>query len=323
MVLEQTQAKILDVAVGLIMRGQSVLISWRHAGLHQGDRHEFPGGKIEAHETPKEGLIRELKEELGIQVNQAVQAQRLVYHYPERTVRLHVFKVTDFDGEPVGQEGQHTQWVKVKELSNYKFPDANAPILRAAQLPDHYVITYEQSVDQSLTAWIDFHIEHLPEQAWVYVRHYGISSAKYFEVIDSLRQHRPDLQLVVMAQHIVSLHSLSHEIAGIHIGRDKQPIDWTDIPKQLLRFASCHDQAQLDAAMQLDVDAVTLGPVLATPTHPNSAFMGWNNWQQLCSYSSMPVYALGGVGPNDLPHVQQVGGFGVAGIRAFYSSSTD
>lgn len=312
------QTKILHVAVGLIMRDQQVLISWRHAGLHQGNRHEFPGGKIEADETPLAGLQRELREELGIQVHRAIRTQQLVYSYPERTVCLHVFKVTDFTGEPQGQEGQQTQWVAVDDLTRYTFPDANAPILRAARLPAHYLISHDQMEDQALEQWVDLHVQRVPNGAWLYVRHYGLASAQYQQVVTSLHQHRPDLQLVVMQQHVNVLGDLLHNLAGVHVGRNRQLVDWSVIPQHVLRFAACHDQAQIEQAMQWRVDAITLGAVQPTLTHPERVALGWEAWQQLCAQSQLPVYALGGVGPNDLTQVQLAGGFGVAGIRAFY-----
>ena len=63
-----------------------------------------------------------------------------------------------------------------------------------------------------------------------------------------------------------------------------------------------------------------ISPLHSTLSHPEQSGLGWQAWQQLSEHSQLPVYALGGVTPADLVDVQHAGGFGVAGIRAFYNS---
>ena len=65
-------------------------------------------------------------------------------------------------------------------------------------------------------------------------------------------------------------------------------------------------------------DAVVVGAVRATPTHPEQHGIGWDGLAELIADGAVPVYALGGVRPEDLPQAQQAGAYGVAGIRAFY-----
>ncbi len=123
----------LQVAVGVILREQQVLLALRQAKQHQGGKWEFPGGKIEPGETTAAALARELKEELGIQVTQSEPLLTLNYSYPERDVELDIWLVTDFTGEPKGLEGQPLQWVAVAELGQITFPDANKPIVARLQ----------------------------------------------------------------------------------------------------------------------------------------------------------------------------------------------
>jgi 8-oxo-dGTP diphosphatase len=315
--------KVVHVAVGFIVREQQVLISWRSASQHQGNRYEFPGGKIEADETPEQGLIRELREELGIEVQHPVRAQQLNYDYPEKTVCLHVFKVTQFTGDPVGQEGQHIRWIALDDLPDYQFPDANAPILRLAKLPTHYLICHEQTPQQSLTDWLDFHQQAVPPNAWLYVRHHQLNSTGYQRAVNQLSQSRPDLNLVLMYRHYQQFKNSSIRLAGVHYAKQDIAHDVASqgdgsIRKELLQFAACHTPQEIQHALQLGVDAIILSPVNATLTHPDATPLGWQAWQSLCQQSSVPVYALGGMTPNDIVTAEQYGGYGVAGIRGFY-----
>ena len=106
-----------------------MLLSLRLKDAHQGGKWEFPGGKIEVGESDHSALTRELKEELDISIDNASEYLHLTYEYPEKTVTLKVFTVTDFTGTPSGLEGQDIQWFSVQEMAALTFPDANYPIL--------------------------------------------------------------------------------------------------------------------------------------------------------------------------------------------------
>ena len=121
--------KVVHVAVGVILRKQQVFITLRDASLHQGGKWEFPGGKVEAGETVTQALIRELQEEVDIQVN-ASQPFMLVEHdYGDKQVKLDIHLVMDFIGEPHGREGQQGRWVALQSLPDYGFPEANKAIV--------------------------------------------------------------------------------------------------------------------------------------------------------------------------------------------------
>jgi 8-oxo-dGTP diphosphatase len=81
--------------------------------------------------------------------------------------------------------------------------------------------------------------------------------------------------------------------------------------------ASCHDAEELELAARLGADFATLSPVQATASHPGAAALGWDRFAQRVAAARLPVYALGGVGPDDLPRARAAGAQGVAGIRAF------
>jgi 8-oxo-dGTP diphosphatase len=79
--------------------------------------------------------------------------------------------------------------------------------------------------------------------------------------------------------------------------------------------ASCHDTAELRAAEALGADFAVLGPVQATPSHPDSRPLGWNDFEALVRGSAIPVYALGGVMRSDLDRARARGAHGIAMVR--------
>jgi 8-oxo-dGTP diphosphatase len=118
------------VAVGVIVndRGE-VLVARRAAHLHQGGLWEFPGGKIDAHESVRAALCRELHEELGIDVLEAQPITLIRHDYADKAVELDVWLVAHFAGEPHGREGQPLRWRVAAHLHESDFPAANAPII--------------------------------------------------------------------------------------------------------------------------------------------------------------------------------------------------
>lgn len=125
----------MRVAVGVILRKSSsdesmeVCISLRPKHLHKGGLWEFPGGKIEEGETVEEALYRELQEELGIQIKETRPLMQISWEYAEKTVLLEILEVREFAGEARGLEEQEVKWVKLCDLGEYQFPEANVAIV--------------------------------------------------------------------------------------------------------------------------------------------------------------------------------------------------
>lgn len=86
----------------------------------------------------------------------------------------------------------------------------------------------------------------------------------------------------------------------------------------LLQAASCHSTRELQLAASQGVDLAVLSPVRTTPSHPDRFALGWAGFANLVMQVNMPVYALGGMSPDDLGQARRYGAHGVAGIRAFW-----
>ena len=124
----------LHVAAGVILNaGNEVLLALRPLHKHQGGLWEFPGGKVEAGESVQAALARELLEELNLVVELAEPLLVTEHDYGDKQVVLDVWVVRRFSGEAQGREGQSLRWVPLRELANYRFPQANAIIVATLQ----------------------------------------------------------------------------------------------------------------------------------------------------------------------------------------------
>lgn len=128
---------MLHVAAGVIRDGAGrILLAQRQAGQHMAGGWEFPGGKVADGETVFAALVRELREELDIDVYAATPLIRYPYTYPERTVLLDVWMIDAYAGEPRSVEGQPLRWEVPGRLGEIGLLEADRPIIEALrQLP--------------------------------------------------------------------------------------------------------------------------------------------------------------------------------------------
>lgn len=123
-------AELIRVAAGVLRDASGrILIAQRPAGRHAAGFWEFPGGKIQADESPLQALGRELAEELGIRVEAASPLLCYRYPYPERIVELHVYAVSRYTGVARGIEGQALRWVLPGELPSAGILEADRAIV--------------------------------------------------------------------------------------------------------------------------------------------------------------------------------------------------
>jgi 8-oxo-dGTP diphosphatase len=123
--------RVRVVAAALYDDAGRVLIAERPAGKHMAGRWEFPGGKIGERETEAEALRRELREELGIEVESARPFMTLEHDYPERRVELAMWIVDRYRGEPRGLDSQRLKWVSPERLDREDILEADRPFIEA------------------------------------------------------------------------------------------------------------------------------------------------------------------------------------------------
>lgn len=310
--------KRVHVAAAVI-RGTDgrILIARRADTQHQGGLWEFPGGKVEAGESVKAALARELKEELGIVVSSARPLIKIQHDYPDKQVLLDVWDVSSFTGEPHGVEGQPLAWVSNRELADYDFPAANQPIVAAARLPADYLITPDDLDNGELLRGIQKAV------------------AGGIKLIQLRAPNRYDPQYRDLAVDAVGLCAGKAQLmlkgplewlgdfpaAGWHLTAEqlrKYASKGRPFPEERWLAASCHSAEELTLAEQMGVDFVTLSPVQPTLTHPEATPLGWQLASELIAGFSKPVFLLGGVGPDERSRAWDSGAQGVAGIRAFW-----
>ena len=129
------ESEAIEVVAGIVSDASGrVLIAQRPAGKFLAGRWEFPGGKLDAGETPYAALVRELREELGVEVHTAVRLMRYLHEYPGRRVWLDVWTVSQWSGEPQGLDDQALRWVEPGQLQDWDLLEADLPILRRLEL---------------------------------------------------------------------------------------------------------------------------------------------------------------------------------------------
>ena len=124
--------KTLRVVAGALFDPDGrVLIAQRPAGKHMAGKWEFPGGKMDQGESELQALTRELEEELGVTVLSAEKLLELQHDYPERSVEIHMWKVTSFRGAPQSLDNQALKWVSPADLYREDILEADTPIIEA------------------------------------------------------------------------------------------------------------------------------------------------------------------------------------------------
>lgn len=120
---------MIEVSAALIFHHRRLLITQRRADAHLGGLWEFPGGKREAGETFEQCLIREIREELGVEISVGELFEEITHSYEEKTVRLKFFLCQLIRGEPHPLGCAAIKWIKTSELAGYTFPAADARLL--------------------------------------------------------------------------------------------------------------------------------------------------------------------------------------------------
>lgn len=305
--------KLVHVAVGVIWRDGRILIARRPDDVHQGGLLEFPGGKVEPGEGVQQALARELLEETAVSVSpEALEPLiRIRHDYGDKEVLLDVWQTHDSTGSPHGVEGQPVFWLAPVELTASDFPAANRPIISAIRLPRQLAITGDVSKAGTAVERCVRGVEY-QELPLMLLRLPSLTSEAYTGVVGQCLQRLPDTPVMVhdRPELVADL-----PVAGLHLSwRRAASLTERPVPDDRWFGVSCHNADELAHAAAIGADYATLGPVLPTPTHPEAEGMGWDRFAVLTDTAVVPVYALGGIGPDYLDRAIQAGAQGIAGI---------
>lgn len=276
---------------------------------------EFPGGKVEAGETPRQALERELQEELGLTVERAYPWLTLDYDYAHARVRLYFFRVTAWRGTPWPREGQGLAWTQAERPEVAPILPANGPVLRALSLPLTYGISaaselgverFLQRLETALAAGlklVQLREKTMPREPLAKLAR---------EVAARCREHGARL-LINGDQALAARLDAGVHLPAAHLLRIEQRPDlpWVG--------ASCHDAAELERAQALQLDFIVLGPVLPTASHPGARTLGWGGFHDLAAGRNLPIYALGGLSAVELEAARQAGAHGIAMKRGVWT----
>jgi len=293
---------VIEVAAAVIQRADgSFLLAQRPAGKVYAGYWEFPGGKIEAGEPPARALARELHEELGIDIGPTYPWITRVFTYPHGTVRLNFFRVNEWKGEPHPREDQAIAWQSAGAPMVAPMLPANAPVLASLALPAEYAVT---SARQYGIAEMLARLERRLEQ--------GLKLVQIRE--PDLAEEERDLftrqALGLAHRHGCKLLTKSPfpGADGIHFTA-AQLMSLKERPRGMVA-ASCHTRAELERAMQLELDFAVLGPVKDKPPA-----LGWEKFSEVARGATIPVYAIGGLTRADMDDAWRAGAHGLAMIR--------
>jgi 8-oxo-dGTP diphosphatase len=299
--------KITEVAAAVIVRPGEFLLAQRPEGKPYAGYWEFPGGKIEPGEDARAALVREIREELGIEVREATPWITRRYEYTHATVRLHFFRVSAWEGEPQPLEDQAIRWQRVGHPDVSPMLPANAPVLAALALPEVMVVS--AAAEMGIDAWVHA-IAHaaLHERLLVQLREKSFDAQKMQHLLSRTLAHVEAGGSRVVVNGDCGAYP---QCGGLHMTA-AQLMAVPERPTASLLGASCHDARELDRAAELGVDYALLGAVKATPSHPDAAPLGWARFAELVRDRPMPVYAIGGLTRADLAEARRHGAHGVA-----------
>lgn len=307
--------KQVDVAAAVMLRPDgSFLLGQRAPGTFYPGYWEFPGGKVEPGEAPRDALIRELQEELGIEVLEAHPWIVRSHLYEHAHVRLHFFRVRTWRGELQDHVHSALSWQpRADALTVAPMLPANGPVLSALSLPEAYAITHAAEIG------VPAQLERLDAALsrglkLVQVREPGLS-------LDARRDFAREAVTRCHASGARVLINGDAELAG-EVGADGLHLPASQLmaldtrPDFPLVAASCHDRPELDQAATLGLDFVVLGAVKPTSSHPGRPALGWQRFAELSQWLPMPVFALGGLSEADRPASREAGAHGLAAIRS-------
>jgi 8-oxo-dGTP diphosphatase len=318
-----SDARVVHVVAGVITDARDrILLARRTEGRDLAGLWEFPGGKVDPGETPEQALVRELREELGIEARVGEPVIAVPQQYPHKRLCLDVRRIAAWSGTVKGLDGQALAWVPPHRLASYAMPDADRPVVAALRDPPLYLVTPEPiaSGPDSDARWLD-DLRAALDAGIVRVQ----LRAPMLSIADPARWSSLVERAVVIARDVDADMLVNGDIAlaerlgvGVHLRAAQLPTLSARPAVAGSVIASCHTLDELVHAQTLGCDAVVLGPVLPTASHPGQAGIGWNAFAELRERVALPIYAIGGLSARDVEVARAHGAQGIAAIRGLW-----
>jgi 8-oxo-dGTP diphosphatase len=300
----------VDVAVGVLLRPDGrFLLASRPLGKPYAGYWEFPGGKIERGESVATALVRELHEELGIELGAVHPWVVREFDYPHARVRLHFCRVFDWIGAPVPRESQHLQFCTLDELPDGPLLPATIPVLQWLTLPARYAVSNAAELGPGeFLRRLDRRLRQ--GERMILWREPDLGAAENQTVFDAtLRRARAaGARVLVSSRHPTEWWDRAD---GVQLTANDL-LRCTARPAHAWVAASVHSRRELDQAIGLGLDFAVAGAIKPTRSHPGVRPIGWNGFADIATASSIPVYAIGGLVDIDLAAARASGAHGVA-----------
>ena len=319
----QGEGKSVHVVAGVLRDALGrVLLARRTEGRDLAGLWEFPGGKVEPGEAPEAALVRELREELGIEAKVGAALIRVPQQYPDKRLVLDVRHV-QFTGTPKGLDGQALVWAPLQTLASYPMPPADRPVVAALLQPDRYLVTPAPEADEH--AWLHALVQALERGVQrVQLRAPGCDPQRWDRLVEQAATRCRDAGAEVLVNGDLQLaqqHGIGLQLRSLQLHDPATGCALAAFQSAGRRIgASCHDAHDLRRAQQLGCDFAVLGPVRQTATHPGVPGIGWEAFATMREQVSLPIHAIGGLGIDDIAVARAHGAQGIAAIRGLWAA---
>ena len=308
MAIEDDSAMLPIEVVAAVIRDDEgkILIAQRPVDKHQGGKWEFPGGKVEKGESRRSALVRELNEELGIEIGHSTRLISVYHEYEDKAIYLDVYEVLQWSGSASGREGQPIRWVAADALADFEFPAANASIVQAAILPKQLRVI-GSATDSAM--YRENFMADIESGHRLFLQAFNLASTSFEPdheclnwLLDMAAKHEAGVVFESpppLVRNDYSLHLSADELLKIQ-----------ERPVARRVSASCSTPGELFKAQSLGLDFLIIGPVLLNSVDGKKP-MGWPVFQSLSGRVNIPVYASGGVSEKDMVLAREYGAQGI------------